>query len=695
MTETVQQYERRKRAAAARNRAQALAGQETAPMPPVRNPLEKAACTHDLKRFCERYFAKTFYLPWSRNQLVMIDAIGSTIVAGRLLAIGGPRGEGKTSIAKAGALWALLYGHISFVQIITSTHTRAQKAIGDIKTWLETNDLLFADFPEVCHFVRCLEGVHNRCAGQRYLGQRTRITWRRDEIIFPIIPGSPCSEAILRITSITGNIRGETHARADGTQVRPQLVLLDDPQTEKTAKSTGQTDDREDIIQGAVMGLAGQDKSLAALMLTTVIREDDLADRYLDAKRHPEWRGQRLPTIFSFPKNMKLWAEYGEIYARCIQEDEPITPATKFYAARRKVMDKGADISWPEAYKPEEISGIQSAMNAYYRLGPKAFHAERQNRPLRDEAKKPTVDPKALSSKLNRVPRGTVPVESEHLTAYIDVHAEVLFWLVAAFDRNIGGALVDYGTYPRQRQHWFTLRRARHTLSRASRGMSLEANIHAGLTALAEELLDREWPMAGGGVRRISRCLIDANWGQTTDLIYQFCRESKHAALLYPGHGIGIGAKSKPWSQYERRKGEQLGEHWRISPSPGRAIRHVVIDTYYWKSVLAQRLNLPQGDRGSIALFGAQARVHELLCRHLSSERAEMVEARGRRVEEWDLPDKQRDNHWWDCLVGCAVGASIQGARASGQPAIRPARRMTFADFNRTRSGSTPTGRGT
>lgn len=654
-------------------------------MPPVRNPLERAACKHDLKRFCERYFPRMFYLAWSRNQVEMIAAIESTIIDGRLLAIGGPRGEGKSSIAKAGALWALLYGHIPFVQIITGTHAKALKAIADIKTWLETNDLLNDDFPEVCHFVRCLEGVHNRCAGQRYLGQRTRITWRRDEIIFPNIPGSSSSEAILRITSITGNIRGETHARADGTQVRPGLVLLDDPQTEATAKSPKQTGDREDIIQGAVMGLAGQDKSLAAVMLTTVILEDDLADRYLDAKRHPEWRGRRLAMILSWPKNMKYWEEYGEIYARCIQADEPITPATDYYAAHQQVMNEGAEVSWPAAHKPGEISGIQSAMNDYYRLGPKAFHAERQNRPLVDEAKKPTVDPKVLREKLNRVPRATVPVETEHLTAYIDIHPELLMWVVAGFDARIGGAVVDYGAWPDQGPRRFVLRRPRRPLSREFPGMSMEAALRAGLTALTDKLLDGEWPLAGGGVRRISRCLIDANWAQGTDLIYQFCRESKHAAVLYPSHGIGLGAKSKPWSAYERRKGEQLGEHWRISPSPGRAIRHVVIETYYWKSVVAQRLMLPQGDRGSIALFGDTARVHSLFCEHASSERADMVEARGRRVQEWDQPDKQRDNHWWDCLVGCAVAASIQGARASGDPPppAKSTRKLTTRDLRR------------
>ena len=37
------------------------------------------------------------------------------------------------------------------------------------------------------------------------------------------------------------------------------------------------------------------------------------------------------------------------------------------------------------------------------------------------------------------------------------------------------------------------------------------------------------------------------------------------------------------------------------------------------------------------------------------------TEARGRTVDEWKLKASAVDNHWLDCLVGCAVAASISG----------------------------------
>jgi len=38
------------------------------------------------------------------------------------------------------------------------------------------------------------------------------------------------------------------------------------------------------------------------------------------------------------------------------------------------------------------------------------------------------------------------------------------------------------------------------------------------------------------------------------------------------------------------------------------------------------------------------------------------TQGRGRELEEWKLRTPGTDNHWLDCLVGCAMAASMQGA---------------------------------
>jgi phage terminase large subunit GpA-like protein len=62
---------------------------------------------------------------------------------------------------------------------------------------------------------------------------------------------------------------------------------------------------------------------------------------------------------------------------------------------------------------------------------------------------------------------------------------------------------------------------------------------------LTTDLVSREWPRDDGAAMRIDRCLVDANWGTSTDVVYQFCRQSRHAAVLMPSHGRFVGAGSK------------------------------------------------------------------------------------------------------------------------------------------------------
>ena len=51
-----------------------------------------------------------------------------------------------------------------------------------------------------------------------------------------------------------------------------------------------------------------------------------------------------------------------------------------------------------------------------------------------------------------------------------------------------------------------------------------------------------------------------------------------------------------------------------------------------------------------------------MFAEHLTSEYFIKTEARGRAVDEWKQRPEQPDNHWFDCLVGSAVAASVQGS---------------------------------
>lgn len=681
-------YETLKERARARNAAISSAGRDIGDLPEVVSPSRKAKAATDFRYFCECYFPQTFHLPWSPDHLKVIAKIEEAVLHGGLFAMAMPRGSGKTTICECACIWAVLNGRREFVCLIGSDEGHAMDMLDSIKMELDGNDLLLADYPEVIYPIQSLGGIANRCSGQLYQGQRTHIGWTAKEIVLPTMPDSPASGAIIKVAGITGRIRGMKYKRADGKTVRPSLVVLDDPQTDESARSLTQCATREAVLAGAVLGLGGPGKKISGIMPCTVIRPGDMADNILDRDKHPEWNGERTKMVYSFPTDEKLWQQYAEIRAENLRKGLGIVAATEFYQKNREAMDEGAAIAWPERFNHDELSAIQHAMNLKLQ-DEAAFFAEYQNEPLpADAGEDEDLSAEAIAAKINRIEPGVAPLGVDHVTAFIDVQQALLFYVVAGWERDFTGYVLDYGVFPDQQRPYFTLRDARHTLAAATKATGLEGSIYAGLEQLTQSLITREWHRDDGANLRIERCLIDANWGNSTDVIYQFCRQSAHPGIVMPSHGRFVGASSQPFSEYKRRPGDRVGHNWRIPNVQGkRAVRHVVFDANYWKSFVYSRLAVPMGDRGCLSLFGEKPDRHRLFVEHLTAEYRVRTEGRGRQVDEWKLRPERSDNHWFDCLVGASVAASIQGVELEGtQAAVAVKRhRVSFAELQRSK----------
>ena len=396
-----------------------LAGRDIGVLPAVADPDRKARAASDFRFFCESYFPLTFSLPWSPDHHKVIAKIEQAVLRGGLFAVATPRGFGKSSLCECACIWAVLFGHREFVCLIGSDEGHAMDMLDAIKMELDSNDLLAADFPEVAHPIRSLDGIANRCSGQLYQGERTHIGWTAREVILPTIAGSKASGAIIKVAGITGRIRGMKYKRADGRSVRPSLVVLDDPQTDESARSLSQCAARESILAGAVLGLAGPGTKISGIMPCTVIRPHDVADSMLDRDKHPEWNGERTRMVYSFPSDEKLWKEYADIRAESLKRGDAGEEATEFYRTNRVAMDAGAAVAWAERFNPDELSAVQHAMNLKLR-DEAAFFAEYQNEPLpATVAAEGELTAEQIASKLSSVPRGTVP---DGLPAAHDVH---------------------------------------------------------------------------------------------------------------------------------------------------------------------------------------------------------------------------------------------------------------------------------
>jgi hypothetical protein len=290
------------------SRNKSVEAREVGKHPEPINPERKQRGISSLRVFCEQYFPERFTKPFCPDHLKVIDRIETAVLEGGLFAMAMPRGSGKTTICECGVLWAVLGGHKHFAMLIGSNEKHATDMLANIRIDLETNDLLNEDFGEVTFYIRALEGQTKRCMGQTSNGELTRIEINKKTIILPTIPGSAASGGIIKTTGLTGGVRG-----AKVRSARPDLVILDDPQTDGSAKSPSQCATREAIIAGAVLGLAGPGKQISCVMPCTVIRKGDLSDRFLDHELHPQWNGEITKMVYAFPTNQKLWDKYADL----------------------------------------------------------------------------------------------------------------------------------------------------------------------------------------------------------------------------------------------------------------------------------------------------------------------------------------------------------------------------------------------
>ena len=466
--------------------------------------------------------------------------------------------------------------------------------------------------------------------------------------------------------------------------MRPSLVVLDDPQTDESARSLSQCANRESILAGAVLGLAGPGKKICGIMPCTVIRPGDMADNILDRDKHPEWNGERTKMVYSFPTNEKLWQQYAELRADSLRAGKHGEEATEFYRANRTEMDKGAHVAWPERFNHDELSALQHAMNLKLQ-DEAAFFAEYQNEPLPAESfDTDDLTADQIAARVNRLERGAVPIRR---SAPDDVRRRSGHTPVLRRGR------LGKGFYRLRLRLWRVARPAASVLhasgcaahlALATKNTGLEGSIYAGLEMLTNDYLARDWLREDGAAMRIGTVSDRRQLGQ-------FDRRGL-SVLPAVGARRHSDAQSRPvrrrlqhsllriQAQGWRSDGTQLANAkcprasapsgtWCSTPTTGsRSFMHA----WPWR----------WGIGAACRCLASSPEQHRLFAEHLTAEYRVKTEGRGRIVDEWKQRPERGDNHWFDCLVGSAVAASIEGAvlpSIEAPPKMR--KRITLAEL--------------
>jgi len=656
----------RARKRAARARASDLV------LPRVKSPRRRAAAERDVYRFLRTYFEEVFCDPFTDCRREMVEAILGAARLGGDQAIAAPRGEGKTSIAECVVIYCLLCGILRFPLVCAATGPDAERILGNIKLQLETNDKLSDDYPEVCAPIRALEGAPQRAGSQTVAGRRTHLHWGGRYVVLPAVEGSRAAGAVLMTRGLDAAVRGLRYG-----QKRPDLVVIDDPETRESVESQVQTEARELKIEQDLAGLGGPGRRLARVMLTTIMTRRSLSWRYTDRQAKPSWQGRRYRLLLEKPAREDLWEEYQQRrQAEQAAGDPTARKAHRWYQRQRRKMDRGAKLLNRRRFIGEkladgsrqEISALEHCYNIISDRGPEHFATEYQNDPPDPDEGLDSgggLTAHRVQNQLSGYPRGIIPPDSKHLTAAIDVGKRALHWVVDAWRADATGFRLDYGV----EEVW---------ASDESDDRAVDRAILRALREWREATLAAGYRTADGQEQPLELVLVDAGW--RTEVVYHFAREA--GKLFRPVMGFGqLGDSGRRSYRAPAKPGKTklgAGEGWYLSRQAGGTWL-VCADSDRWKRWTWDRLLTPADRPGSFSLFGDDPRRHFAHAKHLTNEEEvqEFVRGKGlRRV----FRAKSHTTHWLDAGYYSAVAASMLGVRLLGD-APRKRRRVRLSEL--------------
>jgi hypothetical protein len=598
---------------------------------------------NNLSSFCRTYFPDVFYLPFSKNQLEILGVIRSRMEKGGMQAIAAERGGGKTTIAKTMIIWGLVYEVIKWVPWIEANLELASDTVNDIKVFFEDpqgDDLFRSDFPEYCDPIRAIEGESRKASGLRFHGKRFRMEFGSGIIVLPTINPSitpnktgACG-GIVKAFGAEKAIRGLVRGKH-----RPDFVLVNDIETEDTAKSLVQTETIQKNINKAVKGLSGPTKTTSIVMLCTILRRGCLADQFTDRTKNPKWHGIRHRILISEPVNMQLWMKYFGVMRQEQRSDGDGSKATGFYRKNRKAMDEGCVVSNPRRMdKRFEISAIQHVMNLICDMGQEDFDCEYQNEPPEDISTE-AIPPDRVCEKLSGVDQGIVPAGADKVTAFVDIHNQRLFWSIVAWKQGMIGSVIDYGVDK-------TTSPTPGEKTKEEADAAVDIAIYDGLMELRSRISAKYQP---------SLCLVDSGYRPAP--VFRFCRQS----VGWQASKGGSGPSGHYTTPIPDKMNCKIGSGFHFSFNPEYRQWQVVFDPDRFKKLVQEGFLLQDvHGAGSLSLYGDEPTTHRAFSEHIASEQWDAAKRKFVQV-----PGKNH-NHWFDCMVGCMVSAAYCGIKLVG-----------------------------
>lgn len=618
---------------------------------------------------CEAPFTYAF----TKQQREIIAAIGRAMVHGGDQSLAASRGEGKTTICERLVLKYVLQGAVSFAVLFGATGDAAGDSLAEIKSAIETNDALCADYPEVCVPVRALENTPNRAHYQLVKGHRhddlrrkfddhcSRFSWCGKQIYLPNVPGSPAAGGIIATRGLDGAVRG---LKKKGR--RPTVAIIDDPDTEATAESEQQSQKLEARIEKAIGGLGTQTRAIARVMVTTLQNRRCVSYKYTDPQQKPSWQGRRFRFLVKSPARQDLWDEYVQMRIADQQDGDPFARrAHAFYLSHRKQMDRGAKVANPNRYDADlledgtqlEVSALQHYFNEVARLGQDAVDTEYNNDPPEEAGPVESgLSARRIQKQVSGYGRHVIPPGCELITQGIDCRKVALHWVVRAWRLEpFGGYTIDYGV---EEVHGTTV----------GSDEGVDAALQRAIRSRWMQFQEEEWIKPDGEIieELDSLTLVDAGW--RTQAVYQVCQELGLGIMPAMGFGKSNGTVGANFSDVQKRTRERKpGDGWFLSKK-GK-VWLVCMDADRWKAWEHDRWLTAPAHAGALLMFGEPSenpdrfsfdeKAHFAYSRHIVAEVETEDLIRGVLRRHWKV--KSKNNHWLDGSYMADVAAAMKG----------------------------------
>jgi hypothetical protein len=623
-------------------------------MPDVKNPKRKKACLADLEMYLRTYHAGTFTRPFSQQHRRFIGQLQEACKESAWIVRSVFRGFGKTSLTEGAAEWAIVGGHKRFIPIIAASSEHADAIAAGIRGGFENNDMLLDDFPEICWPVRALEMRVQRCTGQRFRGKSTFLKWSGGFLQFPSNTGALCAGSIIATFGWTASFRGLKRRLPDGNTVRPDFVIVDDPQTDESAQSPTAVMKLLDTLIKSVLGLGGHNRRISVVVPATVIQPNDAIAQLMDPQEYPAWLAENIPMLKTLPKDTGKWlGEYARIrgdFDRSIpgEQRKAAYRSLQYYRAHRAELDEGAEATWKDCYERGfELSGVQHAMNLWIDKGEDYFWAECQGKPsARLGSGSLVTDVDYVAKKVNGLAQRTAPADCLVASGFIDVAHDKLQWMLCAFRSDFGGSVIDYGEWPEG-----------NATLRGMEGTTLSGAVFRGLCHLVERMAAQAIPKSDGEGFWLQNVLVDCGDPGTRDAVFASARGQRFPCRVVASRGRAHHQFYMPDPKKKRCLQNSFIDIWKgLGPV-------VVHDACVWRERFQRSMMLPPREPGSIDVYGpSQARHRELALQLCSEKLIEKMSGTSGEMYKWSRTPGVR-NHFLDCGVGCMVAATMEGLR--------------------------------